>query len=348
LINIGSSTNITLEFYGKLYPNANVATHTIAYLTNTSGGGYGILFESISSQSMKVSFITSAGTYTITKSGYYAAWHRFTFVFSSANSLGYFYVDGVLLGTVATSGNLASAANFTLAFGDSPSLTYVTGFLDEIKIYSDDLTQDQVIKSAGYRNANLAYDIDNVLVHYWKCNSIVSNEIVAAKGGTNLTTSSSSQTISTTEYPTIKYGASFICGRFVITFPARCSLVYPIAKPYSDVNFEPILSWTDDDGVFHRRKLWTVEGVDYTPAVDTYAGEILPVNTTLEIWNIDGESTADLTEDLVLETTLTTLPTTSTDITAIEITDPTSDSTLAQAFPLTPFPLTFNTQQTYS
>jgi len=190
---------------------------------------------------------------------------------------------------------------------------------------------------------------ETYLQHYVKLNQGGSNIVDSVGGGTFDISVYSPDIVYTTEtYPPLRFGASFICGRFSLTFPARCSLVYPVAKPYASVNFEPILSWTDDDGNFQRRKLWTTAGVDYTPAVALYAGELLPVNTSLEIWNVDGNATADLTEDLILRATLTTLPTTATDVEPVVVQVPTGDSTLAQNFPLTPFPLTFNSQQTYS
>ena len=68
----------------------------------------------------------------------------------------------------------------------------------------------------------------------------------------------------------------------------------------------------------------------------------------LELWNIDGEATCVLPSDLTLYISYCTNPTTSYDKThQAAIAAPTVDTTLAEGFPLTPFPLQFNEQQTY-
>jgi hypothetical protein len=76
-------------------------------------------------------------------------------------------------------------------------------------------------------------------------------------------------------------------------------------------------------------------------------GENLGSSFTLEFWNVDGANTTVLPQDYVLGISSCTNPTTSYDKTQQSAVTVTADSTLAKTYPLTPFPLVFNTQQTY-
>jgi hypothetical protein len=143
------------------------------------------------------------------------------------------------------------------------------------------------------------------------------------------------------------YGASFIPAQFDVTLTAPSAFKFPIMPP-DDTTFQLVVRWVDSDGDTHRRKLWALAGVDIAPPLDLYNGETISASFTLECWNVDGASTIELPSELVLYSSLSTLPTTDTDHTNMAAIDnPTVDTTLAAPFPLTPFPLVFNTQQTY-
>jgi len=106
--------------------------------------------------------------------------------------------------------------------------------------------------------------------------------------------------------------------------------------------------WTDEDNVIQRRRLNDMEGVDIAPFPEKYAGETLPLTYVFECWNVDGASSITLSTDLVIYTSLTSQPTSDTDhVNVVAVTNPTIDTTLGEPFPVTDFPLEFNTQQTY-
>jgi hypothetical protein len=99
---------------------------------------------------------------------------------------------------------------------------------------------------------------------------------------------------------------------------------------------------------FHRAYLWRHDDV-FISQVQDYKGERLPATFTLECWNVDGNETIDLDEDVILELSKKTLPQSSIDRTAIN-SNLTINTLLACPFTngYATFPLTFNTQQTYT
>jgi len=91
------------------------------------------------------------------------------------------------------------------------------------------------------------------------------------------------------------------------------------------------------------------DGYDVNPIPVTYRGQRLPSTVTLEIWNIDGNTTVDLEDALEMLTSIlhvVTSPLTTTRTSDLS-TELSINTLLAEPFPLTPFPLTFATQQTY-
>lgn len=147
------------------------------------------------------------------------------------------------------------------------------------------------------------------------------------------------------------YGSSFIAGIFTIaTNSIPFSVKFPVDKPTRTTNFVPCFSWVDEiDGVtIHRYKLWNVSRFDINPLPATYLGQKLPSTVTLEIWNIDGNTTVDMTTTLEMLTSILHIVSdaTSTTLTSDLSTPVVIDTTLSSLFPLT-FPIAFNTQQTY-
>jgi len=254
------------------------------------------------------------------------------------------YINGVLDPTsLAVAAPLSSSGTSVIALSTS------NGQLQgaEFRLWDKALTYDEIIYKANKPRSFGLTGIDTGLLGYWKCNQgsgvIVPNSVASIP--CDLTVSASQEWV-TDDYPPLIYGASFIVAQTDINLGKATSLVFPKTQP-SGVTGQFCVSWTDANGDYQRRALWSVSGVDIAPAPAPYRGERLLAPFRLELWNIDGEQEVEIPDDIVFEVTDCTNPTSAVDMSQIAAATPTIDTTLAQTFPLTPFPLTFNTQQTY-
>ncbi len=266
-------------------------------------------------------------------------WNYLMLTFDNVNA--YFYINGELIGSVAAVGPLdAGSSNLVLA-GQGSSLV----FFSEVSLWNRCLELNEIVY---IQNKPKGVIVDSSLVGYWKFNEGLSATTVSNKNTSNVADFAIDQnaTMFVSDYPPLIYGASFVVAQTDITLGKATSLIFPKEAP-EGLTGQFCVSWTDRTGTFQRRKLWTTAGADVNPALLAYAGERLESPFRLELWNIDGETTCVIPSDVVFEISDTTDPTSGTDRTQIAAVTPTIDTTLAQPFPLTPFPLTFNSQQTY-
>lgn len=264
------------------------------------------------------------------------------------------YVDGV---EVLTSDELAmgtSAGGYTLNIGptneDAPNA--FSGYIAELRLWNVVQTYENIsYKYNKPRNSEQNNDIDDELECYYSMTNgvlagstwTIANEI--ATGG-EIVTNNDTNPIVATEFPPLVYGGSFVPLVFHVISPVAHSLKHPVTKP-TDCNFGLYVAWTDEDGSFQRRELFTSIGVDIKPDALKYHGERLPQEYDIEVWNIDGIDNVTMTETLQILTSVTASMTSMEDRTPVALTTLTEDSQLAEPFPLTGFPLTFNQQQTY-
>lgn len=305
-----------------------------------------------------VTFITNSGgtAYTITSATNLVRWDQWqclTVTFDSVNLLLCLYMNGVLLGSCATTGTITGVNKLcclggNAGFGTSPGNSYFLGYIGDLRIWNQVLTAEEVLQRYN-KPRGLDGIIDPNLVLYYRFTELAGvtlNNALTALIPATLTPPY--QTWSTTEKAPIIFGASFIVASYHVSLLQDFSFRFPVSKPTTDCNFELHISWIDRHGTFQRRKFWAVTGVDIAPEVAIYAGERIESAFTLEIFNIDGNATVDLSSDLVLNTSSKTLPTTSKDVTPISAGSVgTIDRTLAEPFPLSSFPLEFGSQQTY-
>lgn len=230
------------------------------------------------------------------------------------------------------------------------------GWIAEVRIWNSGRTRQNILNTyQGPRNYNYGSGIDDDLIYYYKLNEgsgiditeWVNSENNTALAGTMLfRITSSVGGLTALTGPPLIYGASFVVAQFAFTLAQNCSLNYPVAAP-DDVNFALIVRWTDDDGIIQRRSLWTVDGVDIAPNPAPYRGERLPYSFVLEAWNVDGAATVDLEDDLVIETSLITKPTSSIDLVEPNLFTVSSNKAIASLFPLT-FPTAFSVAPTFT
>ncbi len=251
------------------------------------------------------------------------------------------FIDGVLQGSVNTVGNMNQVSN--LGLGSIPDEfivnTFALGRMSDVRLWNYVRTQEQIIANKG----RLRGVPDNGLVAYWKLRGSYVDSI------TGLTLTNTTTTVDfTDDAPEIDlgFGASFIAEQFPVSLSSPCSLRFPQRLPV-DADHALCVSWVDvDTGEFKRRLIYGGVGEDIDTAPGgkpiKYSGEKLAANFTLEFWNIDGNATINLLEDLTLFTSHTSNPGTGIDHSNALDDSPSGDSTLAA-----PFPWVFNTQQTY-
>lgn len=328
-----STTTLTVDVWLK--PLANLVSPTDFFRMENSTAnliriGYSL---AIYVDGFYLQIIDSGGTRTVKLPLLWNSWNRYTVAFSSTLGFAYIYINGVLYAStvVAAFGN----ANFDMFIGNSHAVSHYVGYVGEIALYSA-YKNDLAVSQLGSFKANIgAYGTG--LVAYWP----LREDYTPLVGAYTLT--QGTNTFSTTEYPPIKFGASFVAAQYDVDLGKTVSLKFPNTPPTGTTG-ELIVRWTDADDVVQRRKLWRVTGVDVE--AEDYKGEPILAPFVLELWNIDGQETAEIPEDMILYVSDTTNPTTSSDTTSQSAATVTADSTLAAPFPIT-FPLTFNTQQTY-
>ncbi len=334
---IGSFAEVSIDFWLSQFDNPTSNNYVICQLISSIGPRTIKLLNNGGFLRLEVAASGGSGAVNTTRTLPFHAWTRYTITFSEAAGIAKLYIDGELLVSLAIAGNL-SIDDFILAFGDSPSQSFVIGNIQDVALYSKALTQEQVYQTVHHRGNVGTYGTG--LAAYWKLRT---NFTDFFGNSPDLITADPLAFFDPLTFAPIKFGASFVAAQADISLGVKSSLQFPKTPPDGTTGMF-IVRWVDDDGETQRRRLWDMDGVDVEDAV--YGGEAVAEDYTLEFWNIDGEDTAVIPEDIEFRSSITTDPTTSFDVTPVAADTVTMDSTLAAAFPMT-FPIVFNTQQTY-
>jgi len=259
------------------------------------------------------------------------------------------YINGILDKSQAVASPVDTPLVSGMAIGGTRYLGDIAfaGNIAELRIWYSARTLDQ-IQFFRFTQRDITQVIDNDLAAYYRLGGLVSANTVKEYilGANQLIVPVDCCSDDTTTGPPLNYGASFVAAQWPITLSGKSSIKFPVVPP-SGTTFALVIRWTDDNGNVQRRFLWTVAGVDISPIPSSYQGEALPSSFVLEAWNIDGNSIIVLPSDLVIYNSLTSLPSTDVDHESQIAAGAIIDTTLAANFPLTPFPLVYNTQQTY-
>lgn len=334
-----SATQLTIDYWAK-YSITPLGINVDAFSLIDSSGVASIRMNLRSSTTV-MTIVTSLGTYTFTVlRSFYYEWHRFTVTFSVTDNELRLYVDEVLMGAVTTTGNLINN-DFAFNLGQAAFLGQAIGFVNELALYATRKTQEAIIQIKSFKANIGAYGTN--LQGYWKLNNFAAGISSPSVGSIDII--SASATLDTTEYAPVKFGSSFVVAQHNVTLTHKCSLRFPETPP-DETTGMLVVRWVDDNEVTQRRKLWDLDGVDIGPPPATYNGEPIAETFSIELWNIDGQETCVIPEEIVLRISKTTDPTNSHDDTSVSAAVITADSTLAEAFSLT-LPATFNSQQTY-
>ncbi len=232
----------------------------------------------------------------------YNEWFHFCFTYDSVGGI-HVYINGQEVSEgYAGEGNLTVVPN-KIYLGTNTEAQASCRFA-EMRIWNVVRTPEEV---AYYYN-RLVGTATTGLVSYWRFNEVAGSATAEdiATNGYDFTLSVGYDFID--DYPDldIKLGISFVIGEFTFATGRNISLKFPVVKPYDEVNFMPVIRWTDEDDNVFRYKLWAVDGVDMTPLPADYNGERIPNGAVIEIWNIDGEENVELTEAITFITSLLT------------------------------------------
>jgi hypothetical protein len=337
---ISLTDNITIECWVKVLPKAGA---TDAYLVRFYGTASSLSFYvSFTSNGAMVEVIGGSVTYPTAILPMNEWVHLATTFDHAGEGKIRLYVNGLLADTENTAGVLATGLDRYILNHDNTAFSFI-GYVAEVRMWDVARSAGQIY--AAYNKPQGLIGVAPNLLCYARVND-ASGSTVSATNGDLVGTLEVNNSWSVSEFPPLIYGASFVVAEWAITLSNNVSLQWPLTMP-DDTTGMLCVRWTDSDNEVQRRRLWDLDGVDIAPFPELYAGENLGSSFTIELWNIDGENTCELTEDVTLGISYCTNPTTSYDRTRQAATTVTTDSTLAANFPLTPFPLTFDTQQTY-
>lgn len=252
------------------------------------------------------------------------------------------FINGQLVAMESTPGALATGIDRFRLNHDFDTHSFI-GFVSECRIWDVPLSDGQI--EIMYNKPKGLNTVWPDLVQYNRINEGSGVTVGATNGDLTMPVNTGNEW-STTVYPPLIWGASFVVAQWEVSLDEKTSIKFPVVPP-DDVNFALVVRWVDDDDVVQRRFLWNVEGVDIAPTPADYNGEAIAADFVLEAWNVDGAAEIELTEDLTLYLGLTTLPTTDVDHTSQTAATPVFNVDLAAEFPIT-FPMTFNTQQNFS
>ena len=342
----------TLEFLYKLNSLATSTDRSIVYLTDASVSILELRYHGASNQ-FKIIIRDNVPTSVTLNTGIPCTtdvWHHYAITreYSGGTTTINFYVDGLLVYTGSTgllNGNNFVPQYFVYVQDRTGASVYLPGYITNLRLWNTVISPEDIYHNQYRRLAYVSTYNGNLILSYWF--EYADGTINWANHGADAD-SSLGPVIGATSYSVnnnlpdyVGFGSSFIVGQWDVTLSAKTSLVFPITPP-DDTTVMLVVRWVDEDGESQRRRLWDLEGViiDYE-RITPYNGERLPLEFTLEAWNIDGEAMAELPEELVVLTGLTSLPTTDVDHASQEAYDPTLDITLAATFPWT-FPVTFN------
>lgn len=257
----------------------------------------------------------------------------------------YLYINGIRdANSLAVAANLDNVGTVFNLFGSVGGSTYG----GEARVWNRALTADEIFYKYNKPRSLGLTNIDAGLIAYWKVNegtgTTFFNSIPATVLDFNFPAAFASW--SSEIYPPLIFGVSFVIAQTEIDLGKATSLVFP-EVPADNITGMLCVSFIDDEGETQRYKLWALIGVDIAPLPTTYTGQKVNSPFWLEWWNIDGAETVEIPSELVIEVADTTNPNDSGDTTHQVAATITMDTTLAESFPLTNFPLEFDTQQVY-
>ncbi len=259
------------------------------------------------------------------------------------------YINGVEdANTLAVAANLDTfSITQGMQVGQSLSVTPSTfrGYIDECIWRNAALTATQVVEQYTHpKNQDPTSSVQSEILSYYTWNDAgpLYHNKKHATNTINLSSSGDIEIVTTAGAPLI-FGASVIKTLYEVTIDVVCAIVFPIDIP-EDTNFGVFVSWLDGNEVLQRRKLYD-PGCDINLPPEAYRGETLPVNFTIEIWNIDGEPSVDMEDDLTIQLSILEQPTTQYDHTGTE-TAISDNQDIYEPFPLTGFPLLFDQPKT--
>jgi hypothetical protein len=349
----GKVDAITLEFwiYVDLVTLFTIITKEDSY-TNPLGPSPVLKIEHLASGKLSILFVTIDGdgnkvynTFVSQSSIPSGKWVHvaLTWDYSAEGQIARLYINGKQDIIGAAYGFFADYEG-ALKFGFTGLAlnNYGRCFINELRIWKTKRTQEELLANANAPRNTIPDDgVDDDLVYYWRLNG----DGIANLGGHDFTFFDSFPGAEAVSYWTSeyfyprRYGASFICAEFTMPLGNKCSLKWPVRQP-ANINHALCCSWIDDKGVVQRRKLYGNVGEKIAPSPEVYKGEPMNSPFKLEIWNVDGNDTADLTKAIILPFSVTTLPKSSYDKTPFNYTVE-ATTNLGAAFPLV-FPLQFN------
>jgi hypothetical protein len=258
------------------------------------------------------------------------------------------YLDGILQTTTGIIGDIKDTSGGEFCVGSFGTFEVLPlGCISDVRLWNYVRTPEQIISDMSRMRGIL----DSGLVAYWPLREGIGNPVDKITG---LVLANTSSTITwTNDAPDLflGFGSSFIAGKFDCAVDSPCSLRFPTKAPKNS-NHALCVSWTDEDtAVFYRRLVYggVGEDIDAFPSGPPlqYRGEKLARNFTFEFWNVDGNATIDLEDDLTIYTSHTSNPNTGIDHSNASDDSPAITTELAANFPFV-FPVQFNVQQTYN
>lgn len=336
----------TLEAWVKVQPTDENSTLFTMYDDNAPEKQFKV---EIVNGALKVTLYNLAGSSLVLESDNnipFGKWFHIALVYNGSTA--YLYLNGIR----ADFGPLTGPLKY---LGGHP-----VGGSFSLYMWSDNLFDNITIaKMAQIRMYHFARRAEDVILFYDKLlpegggyEEMNVNTIGATEGATLVESNgldfpvADGFELDEEDVPPVGYGAPFVVVEYPTSLGKQVSLKFPVIPP-EDVNFGLFVSFTDEDGIFRRYRLFAPDGMEVAPNVTNYNGEPLDDGFKLEVFNTDGNVSVDLDDDFTLYISDTTNPTTGIDQTSIEAEDLVADITLAEPFDLTNFPLEFNTQQTY-
>lgn len=256
----------------------------------------------------------------------------------------YMYVDGVI---EATSTALLSmiALSATHEFNvntivESTGDSYIPFLAAEVKLYTVGLDPALI----RHRFVPATLDMFPELIAYYKCNNI-SGVYPLIKTHDEVSNSEIAVFNAWEDFALIddrfpyKRGGSTPVAEISVTVDKNCAFRAPIKKPTRDCNFSLVFRKINEDDTITRYYLWPMANI-FIPRATRYTGQQLGTSFIIEVWNVDGEQSVDLTSDFTIYTQSRRIVTT-VDYVQINADDTVAVNTdIYQQFPMT-FPATF-------
>lgn len=275
-------------------------------------------------------------------------WCHIAVSFSAANGGLRVYFNGQKVQTIAHGDELQGGSTDNVTFGAITQPTFaraqVRTLIDEVRWWFVHRTDEQIADKYNRHVNGVSGDSVEDSLEYFP--------VIASEGDSTLISAfdnyiidSSGARITREDYAPIKFGGSLVAKIYTVTLSSPSSLVFPVERP-DGANYGLYVSYQDDDNNTHRFRLFSADpdvGTEtiHIPYTD-YNGERLPTTFKFEFWNIDGEETVDLEDDLEISLSLVNEPADNSDLSQSEAATPVGSTSLAIstgvsiANPLTP------------